>query len=147
MQRLSPAERRRHRLVRHANDVVHRLLRRERDTRGLRVKAHHQRARVLRAVPIPHVARPDAPGGTELRYLLEEIVVDVPEEGETWGKRIDIETARDPAFDIREAVSESERELLSRRCACFSDVVAGDRYRVPLRNVLRRPLEAIDDQS
>src|SRR6202035_5493225 len=26
-------------------------------------------------------------------------------------------------------------------------MVAGDRYRIPLRNVLRRPLETVDDES
>ena len=47
VQRLRAAEHRGERLIRDAHDVVHRLLRGERDAGGLRVEAHDPRARLF----------------------------------------------------------------------------------------------------
>ena len=60
VQRLRTAEYRGHRLIGHAHDVVHRLLRGERHTCRLRVKAHDPRARILGAVAFLHMPSPDA---------------------------------------------------------------------------------------
>ena len=147
VQRLRAAEHRGERLVRDADDVVHRLLRGERDAGGLRVEAHDPRARTLRAVPLLEVARPDAARGAQLGDLLEEVVVDVPEERQPRREVVDVEPARDAALDVGEAVGERERQLLRGRRSGLANVVAGDRDRVPLRRVLGAPLEAVDDQS
>src|ERR1700693_9772 len=110
------------------------------------MEAHHERARILRSVTILHVASPNTACGAKLCYFLEEIVVDVPEEGESGCKRIDIEAPRNSALDVGEAVREGEGQFLSRRRAGLPDMVAGNRYRVPLRDVLSRPLKTIDDE-
>src|SRR2546425_11779772 len=91
--------------------------------------------------------RPDATRRAKLCDLLEEIVVDVPEDRKPRRKLIDIEASRNSALDIREPVGESERELLRCSRSRLANVVAGNRNRIPLRNVSRGPLETIDDQS
>src|SRR6185437_5188565 len=121
------------------------LLRGQRDAGRLAVKPHHPGAGLAGLVPLAHVARPDAPGGTQLSDLLEEVVVDVPEEGKARGEAIDIETARDAALDVGKAIRERERELLGRRGARLADVIAGDRNRIPERRVLGAPLEHVYD--
>ena len=98
----------------------------------------HER-RALRAVPLLHVPRPDAPRGAQLRDLLEEVVVDVPEEREPRREVVDVETARDAALDVREPVGERERELLRGGGAGFADVVAGDRDRYSTAARASRP--------
>jgi hypothetical protein len=91
------------------------------------------------------VSRPDASRGAKLRDLLEEIVVDVPEERQARRKRINVETARYSALDVGKAIRERECELLRRRRSGLSDMVAGDLDRVQLRHMLSRPLESVDD--
>src|SRR2546422_6838228 len=81
-QRLGPAQHRCKRLKRGADDVVHRLLGRERAARGLGVTAELEGPRVFRMVPALHLARPQAAGRPELGDLLEEVVVHVEEERE-----------------------------------------------------------------
>src|SRR6478752_2746748 len=98
-------------------------------------------------VPLLHVTRPDATCGSQLSDLLEEVVVDVPEEGETRREIIDVQPTLDAALDVREAIGQRERQLLRRRGACLADVVAGDGDGVPLRRMLRTPLEAVDDET
>ena len=93
------------------------------------------------------MARPDPARRPELGDLLEEIVMDVEEEREPGRETIDVQPARYPALHVREAVGQREREFLRSGRAGFADVVAGDRDRIPLRRVLRAPLEQVDDQA
>src|SRR6185437_3547640 len=132
MERLSAAEDGGEGLIRDTNDVVERLLGRERHAGGLRMEAHHPGARVLGTVPALHVTGPDPAGSPQLRDLLEEIVMDVPEEGETRGEVVDVEAPGDPPLHIGEAVRERERELLCRRRTRFADVITGNGDRIPL---------------
>src|SRR6266571_5537082 len=100
------------------------------------MKAHHQRPRIRGAVALLHMARPNAARGAELRDLLKEVVVDVPEERKTRRKRVDVQAACNSAFYIGESVCESEGQLLCRGGASFPDVVTRDRDRIPLRYML-----------
>src|SRR5260221_9431513 len=93
VQRLSSAKYGRHGLIRNADDVVHRLLRGESHSGSLRVKAHHQRPRIFRTVSLLHMTRPDATRRAQLRDLLEEIVVNVPEEGKPRREGVHIEAS------------------------------------------------------
>src|SRR5438105_14302855 len=106
--------------------------------------AHHPRARLLGLVALTHVPRPDAAGGAQLRDLFEEVVVDIPEERETSGKAVDVESAGDAALDVRKPVRQREGELLRRGCAGFANVIAGDTNRVPELGV-RCTSRPIDD--
>jgi hypothetical protein len=83
----------------------------------------------------------------KLCYLLEEVVVDVPEERKPGRKRVHIESTSNSALDIRESVGKRERELLGCSGSGFANVIARNRNGIPLRHVFRGPLEAIDYQS
>src|SRR5947209_5127004 len=102
MQRLRTAEYSGERLVRDAHDVVHRLLRCQRHACGLRVETHDPRPWTLRAVALLEVARPDPTRGAQLGDLLEEVVVNVPEERKTRREVVDVQAALDAALDICE---------------------------------------------
>ena len=99
VQRLRAAEHRRQRLQRDADDVVVGLLRGQRAAGGLRVEAQLLRARIRRAEPVAHDARPQPPRRAELRDLLEKVVVRVEEEREALPERVDVE----PGVDRRPA--------------------------------------------
>ena len=146
VQRLRPAEHRRERLDRGADQVHLRLLRGQRDAGRLRVEPHQPRARILRAVLLPHLPRPDPPRRAVLRDLLEEVEVRVEEEGEPRRERVDVEAALEARLHEREAVGERERELLRRVRAGLADVVAGDRDRVHERQPLGAPLDHVHDE-
>ena len=105
VQRLRPAEHRRQRLQRDADDVVVRLLRGERAAGGLRVEAQLLRARLGRAEPIAHEPRPQPPRGAELRDLLEKIVVRVEEERQPLAEAIDVEAGVERRLHVGERVA------------------------------------------
>ena len=145
MQRLHAAHHAGQRLDRDTHDVVDRLLRGERNAGGLRMRAQHHRARVLRAEALLHDARPHAARRAQLGDLLEEVVVQVPKERQARREFVDVEAALDALVDVADAVGDSERELLHRGRAGLADVVAGDRDRVPARNLLRAELDHVGD--
>src|SRR5205807_457584 len=82
VQRLRAAEHRRHCLEGGADDVVLRLLRGERTSRRLRMKAKCKRASGFCAVLRLHATRPDAACGAELRDLFEKVDMRIEEEGD-----------------------------------------------------------------
>ena len=147
MERLSSAKYRGEGLIGDAHDVVHRLLRRQRNARGLRVESHRPRTRAPRSIALLHVPRPNAPCGPELGDLLEEVVMDVPEERESRRELIDVETPRDAPFDIGESIGKREGEFLRRRRAGLANVISGDRDCIPLWGLRCSPLEAVDDEA
>src|SRR5512138_2269179 len=93
------------------------------------------------------MSRPDAACSSKLCYFLEEIVVNVPEEREPRSERVNVQPAGNAALHIRESISERECQLLCRRRSRLADVIAGNGDGIPLRNILRRPLEAINNES
>ena len=105
VQRLRAAEHRGQRLQRHAHDVVVGLLRGQRAAGRLRVEAQLLRARVGRAEPLAHDARPQPPRRAELRDLLEEIVVGVEEEREPLPERVHVEPRVDRGLARRRSRS------------------------------------------
>src|SRR5205823_5144785 len=144
--RLRAAEHRGEGLQRDAHDVVVRLLRGERDARGLRMGAELQRALVRRLVAPLDLARPDAPRRAELRDLLEEVVVHVEEEGHAGYELVHIKTGGYAPLHVLEPVDERERELLERRRARLADVIAGHADGVPLRHLTGAEAERVDDE-
>ena len=106
VQRLRAAQHGGERLHRDAHDVVERLLRRERDAAGLRVKAQ-TRARVARAEALAHEARIQAPRRAELGDLLEQVVVRGEEERQPRRERVDAQSGVDRARDVLDRVREA----------------------------------------
>ena len=130
-----------------ADDVVVGLLRGERDPGGLRVEAQPLGLVGLGAVDVAHPAGPDAAGRAELGDLLEEVEVAVEEERQARGELLDVEAAGQAQLDVAEAVGEGEGELLRGRRAGLADVVAGDRQRLVVRDVLGAVLHEVADQA
>ena len=145
VQGLGAAEHGRHPLVRDADDVVVGLLGGQGHAGRLRVSAQPPARGALRPVHVAQVPGPDAPSRPELGDLLEEVVVDVPEEGETGREGIHVQAAADPLLHVREPVLEGEGELLRRGRPRLPYVVAGDGDRVEAGRVLARPLEGVGD--
>jgi hypothetical protein len=133
--------------VRGAHDVVLGLLVPQRAAGGLGMEPHQPRFLALGAVALAHMPRPDAARGAQLGDLFEEVEVAVPEERQPRREVVDVETAREALLDVGEAVGQRESQLLPRRRARLADVVAGDRDRVPLRHVLGRELDQVDDDA
>ena len=108
VQRLRAAADRRQRLHRDPDDVVLRLLCRERRPAGLRMEAQRKRPRVRRSEALPHDPGPQPSRRAELRHLLEEVVVRVEEERQPLAERVGRETGRDRRVAVRDAVGERE---------------------------------------
>ena len=135
MQRLRAAEHPRERLDRGADDVHLRLLRGERNPRGLGVEAQLHRPLALAPYLSLEPPRPDSPCRAVLRDLLEEVDVRVEEEREPRRERVDREARLHRELDVGEPVRKRERGLLGGSRARLADVVARDRDRVPTRHV------------
>jgi len=86
---LDAAEHRRHRLVRHPDDVVGRLRRIERGAAGDAAEAEHRGLVRPRTVTLPDDRRPAPAAGPVLGDLLEEVAVRVEEERHLRGELVD----------------------------------------------------------
>lgn len=71
----------------------------------------------------------------------------VKEETESRRKLIDMQSALDGRLDVCQPVGKGERQFLGGSCACFTDVIAADRYRIPLWHMAGGELNGIDDQT
>src|SRR5260370_42254320 len=88
------------------------MLRGEARACRLRMEAHHHRALVLRAEAVLHDARPQAARGAVLGDFLEEVVMNVEEEGEAACEVVDLEARLDGRFDVGGAVGDRKGEVL-----------------------------------
>ncbi len=137
VQALCAAEHRGQRLNGYANDVVLRLLCRQRRTAGLRVEPEHlclwiRGAKFLRDVG-PHAA-----GRPEFGYFLKEIIVRIKEEGKPLSEHIDVQSYFKGCFQIRFAVGQCKRQFLYGCGAGLAYVVTGNGNRIPAGNMLAR---------
>ena len=135
VQRLRPAQYRSERLQGDADDIVVRLLRRQRAAGGLGVEPQLLRAEIRGVEPIAHDSRPETPRRAKLRDFLEKIVVRIEEEGQPLTDLVDVESGSDRRLDIGDRIRERERHLLDRGRARFPNVVAADGNRIPVRNL------------
>ena len=145
MQRLRAALRRRHRLDHGARDVVVGVLRGQRPSRRLAMRAQRQRALVLWRKVLLDERRPQQAAGPELGDLHEEIHAGVPEERQARREAVDVEAGSDAGARIFDAVGDGVGELQVDRRAGLLDVIAGDRDRVEFRHVPRRVADDVGD--
>ena len=134
VQRLRVPLRRSHCLDTRPCHVVEDVLRRQRPSGRLRMRAQRQRFRVLRAELRDQFA-PQQPCGTKFRDLHEEVHADAPEERESGRELVDVEARLDTGADVLDAVGECVGQLEIGGRSGLLDVVAGDRYRVELRHL------------
>src|SRR5438445_12283828 len=137
VKRLRSTQHRCQRLNGHTNNVVVRLLRRERAACGLRVESKHRRTRILRMVSLGHDLVPDFSRGPIFRDLLEKIIVRIEEERKTGRKIVYVETSSAGPFEVLDAVVYGECELLQDGLSSLASVIAADADIVPLCYVLR----------
>ena len=133
-------------LNRDPDNVVIRLLRRERAPCRLGVEAKHCGARIPALESLGHDLVPDLAGCTVLRDFFKQIVVCIEKERQPRRKFVDIQTGTARPLDVFDAVIQGEGEFLKRCRAGFANVISADRDRIPLRNVFRSKLECIDDE-
>src|ERR1041384_121013 len=112
MQRLSSAQYSGKSLDCDTHDVVQRLLRGERDARGLSVKAKRPRTRVPGIEALGHDLVPNSSGCTVLGDLFKEIVVRVEKETQSRRELIDVHSAIYGVLCVLDSVSQRERKLL-----------------------------------
>ena len=70
----------------------------------------------------------------------------VEEEAQTTAHRVDVEPATQRLLDVVNAVGQREGQLLHGRRTRLPNVIAADRNRVPLGNVLGAEFDQVDDQ-
>ncbi len=128
------------------DDVVQGLLCRQALAGGLGVELQLFGRVGLGVVPLVHDAGVDPSRSSELRDLLEQRVVAVEEERERRRELVDVEATVHRVLDVREPISQRERELLHRGAAGFADVVARDGDRVELRGLLGTELDDVGDE-
>ena len=122
------------RLQRRADVVERDLLRVQGAAGRLRVELELLRA-LVGAVAVPHRHRPDAArDAADHRVLGVHAVAE--EERQVRREVVDVHAAREVRLDEREAVGQRERELRDRVRAGLGDVVAGDRHRVEVPDVV-----------
>ena len=137
MQALRAAEDGGKSLDRNTHNIIFRLLCSERDSSRLRMEAQQPRTRILCLERFAHLACPDAACGAIFGDLFEEVVVCVEEEGKTRREVIHIHAAGDAPAHVFKPIAERECQFLRGGGACFTDVIPGDRDRIPLRHFLR----------
>src|ERR1041385_5904805 len=123
MKRLCASKNSRQRLESCPDNIVFRLLSRQRTPGSLCMKTHHPRACILRAILVFHPARVDAPGGTILCNLFEEIQMRVEEKRKPWRKLVNIHALSNSGFNISKTICECESKLLHRGRPCFTDMI------------------------
>ena len=145
MQRVGPAQGRGQGLEGHADDIIVRLLGGQRRSCGLGMSAQHPRARVFGRKALLHDFGPQPPCGPELGHFLKEIIMYIEKERQPGRKPIDIEADGLRGLNIGDAVGQGKRDFLGRGRAGLTDVVAGDRNRIPVRHPIGAKAENIRD--
>ena len=145
VQRLRPSKHSRHRLQRHADDVVVGLLGGQRAAGRLGMEPQLLRTRVGRAEAVAHDVRPQPPRRAELGDLLEKVVVAVEEERKALSQTVDVEPGVDGGLHVGDGVGKREGDLLRGCRPGFADVVPADRDRVPLRQFTLAEREDVGD--
>ena len=146
MEGLDSARGGRHRLHSDADGVVDGLLRGE--GRAAREGEYLEALRLFvgDVVALLHDARVEAARRAVLRDFLKEVELRAEEEVAVRGRGHDVDAALHRRVVVLDHVGEREGELHRRGSAGLADVVAGDRYRRPVRQVLAAVFEHVDGE-
>ena len=98
------------------------------------MKSKHLRSRIARVESLAHDPSPQSAGRPELCDLFQKLIVRVEEESYARRELIYVEPTIDRRLHIGDCVGERERNLLGRSRARFTNVIAGNRNRVPSRD-------------
>ncbi|EKD50471.1 MAG: hypothetical protein ACD_62C00532G0003 [uncultured bacterium] len=78
--------------------------------------------------------------------LLKKIRMRVKKERKPWGKRINIQPSGHTMFDVFQTIVKCKGQFLYGCGARFTNVITGDRYRVPFGQVLCAIFDGVDHQ-
>ena len=95
---------------------------------------------------LAHDPGPDPAGGAELGDLLQQRGAGHEEERQPGREVVDVQPGGERGADVLDAVGQGERDLLRGRGPGLGHVVAGDRDRVPLRDLAAAVREDVGDQ-
>src|SRR5437667_10544736 len=98
------------------------------------MKPKHLRTRIARGESIPHDPSPQSASSAEFRDLFQKLIVRVEEESYARGELIYFQPTVDCRLHIGDCVRKRERNLLRRGRAGFTNVITGNRNRVPSRD-------------
>src|SRR5438046_1447069 len=124
VKRLRSTQHRCQRLNGHTNNIVVRLLRRERAACGLRVESKHRGTRILRMESLGHYLVPDFSRGPIFRDLLEKIIVRIEEERKPGRKIVYVETGTAGALVVIEVLISSSGIPLNKVSISASESIA-----------------------
>ena len=114
---------------------------------GLSMESQHHRPRVLSPKTFLHDLCPHAPGGAELGYFLEEVVLGDEKEGDPGSELVHREPGPDRRLHVSDRVGEGESQLLHGRGSGLSHVVSADADGVPARDAFGAKLEHVHHQT
>src|SRR4030042_5718233 len=123
MQRLTAAQRRGISLQSYSDNIIQRLLRGQRNTAGLDMKAQHHRTRIFGPETLFHYLRPRAARRPELGYLFHNIGKSIEKETEPWREGIYIKPAVNAGLHISDTVRESKGRFLRGGGTGFPDMI------------------------
>ena len=111
------------------------------------MNAQHHGLWLLSVETLLHNLCPYAAGSTELGNLLQNVVVSVPEEGQTAGKIIDVQAGLDSSLAVCNTISNGKCDFLGSSGTSLTDMVAGDGNSIPLRYILGAILKDVGNQT
>ena len=135
VQRLRPAQHRRHRLIGGANDVVVGILFLQGHAGGLAMGPQHGGFRVL-GLKFRHDAMPEQAGGAQLGRLHEKVHADGKEERQSPGKLVHVHAPLNRGADIFPTVRQGKGKFLHQVRAGLLHVIAGDRDGIEFRHLV-----------
>ena len=147
VQRLAAAQDGRQGLIGHTDQVHFRLFILQRAAGSLSVKAQSQRGRPAGAVLVSHRLGPEDTRRPILGNLLEDIVMRIEEKAEPRREAVDLHPTHQTGIDVSESIRQRKGQLLDRRGAGLTNVIAADAHRVPLRHLLGAKFDHVGDQT
>ena len=94
-----------------------------------------------------HNLSPYAAGSAELSNFFQNVVMCIPEEGETACEIINVQTSLNSSLAICNTISNGKCNFLRSSRACLTDMITGNRDSIPLWNVLGAILKDIGNQT
>ncbi len=129
------------------DNIIVRLLSRQRTAGRLRVKAQPQGTGIFGMKTVPHNLRPHAAGRAHFAYLFKKIDMRIEKEGQPRRKVVHIHFfTANHVIHIFDAVTDGERQFLDGRGSRFADVIAADADGVPARNIFCAEFHGVADE-
>ena len=91
--------------------------------------------RIFRLIFFSHEFGPYSPCSAKLGNLFKEVIMGCQKKRKARGEGVHLKACFLGSLDIGGSISQGESQFLNSRSSRFSDMVAADAHRVPLRNI------------